>query len=173
MLPHANSYRVAERFLAGEYPFPTAADVERLNWYVAAGVTCFIDLTAPGEAWDYATALPPTIAHLRFPIPDFGVPESPAVMQAILAAIDQAREQGATVYLHCRGGIGRTGMVVGCWLVRHGATGDAALATVARLWQTVAKAARYPHSPETPAQEAYARAWATLQPTPVAHRQME
>ena len=31
------------------------------------------------------------------------------------------------MYLHCWGGVGRTGTVVGCWLVRHGRTGDEAL----------------------------------------------
>lgn len=30
---------------------------------------------------------------------------------------------GQTVYVHCYGGIGRTGTVVGCWLVRHGLSG--------------------------------------------------
>ncbi|WP_298482122.1 phosphatase [uncultured Chloroflexus sp.] len=173
MLPHPNSYLVAPRFLAGEYPAHTAADAARLERYVTVGVTCFIDLTEPKEAWAYAAALPSLVWHLRFPIPDLGLPESPAVMNAILDAIDQARDRGATVYLHCRGGIGRTGMAVGCWLVRHGHTGDSALATLARLWQTVAKAAVHPHSPETPAQVAYVRNWATLQLSLPAKRRMQ
>lgn len=173
MLPHQNAYLVAPRFLAGEYPAPTAAEAARLEQYIAVGVSCFIDLTVPGEVWDYTVALPSPIQHFRFPIPDFGLPESPAVMNAILDAIDQVRDGGQTVYLHCRGGIGRTGTVVGCWLVRHGHTGDSALATLARLWQTVAKAAVHPHSPETPAQVAYVRNWATLQHSLPAERRMQ
>jgi len=31
------------------------------------------------------------------------------------------------VYVHCLGGIGRTGTVVGCYLVRHGLPGEEAL----------------------------------------------
>ena len=48
-------------------------------------------------------------------------------MASILDAIDAALDGGKTVYVHCWGGVGRTGTVVGCWLVRHGKTGDEAL----------------------------------------------
>ena len=37
---------------------------------------------------------------------------------------------GRTVYLHCRGGIGRTGTVLGCYLVRQGQTAEEALASI-------------------------------------------
>ncbi len=150
-----------------------ADDRDRLNHFWRVGITCFINLTQPGEAWTYAEALPVGVRHLRFPIPDFGLPASPAEMNAILAAIDEARAGGERVYLHCLGGVGRTGTVVGCWLVRHGATGEEALAKLARLWQTVAKAARCPQSPETPAQCAYVRQWATLQHSPEGWRPIE
>lgn len=173
MLPHPNAYLVAERFIAGEYPFPTADDIQRLAGYQAADVTCFIDLTTPGEAWSYAPALPSPMHHQRFSIPDFGLPATPAQMQAILTAIDEQLNRGATVYLHCLGGVGRTGMTVGCWLVRHGFSGDEALATVARRWQTVAKAAMHPHSPETPDQRAYILNWPTLQLSSSVRRRME
>ena len=45
-------------------------------------------------------------------------------MAGLLDAIDTAMRDGKTVYLHCWGGVGRTGNVVGCSLVRHGHTGD-------------------------------------------------
>lgn len=89
MLPHLNAYLVAERFIAGEYPFPTADDIQRLAGYQAADVTCFIDLTTPGEAWSYAPVLPSPMHHQRFSIPDFGLPATSAQMQAILTAIDE------------------------------------------------------------------------------------
>jgi protein-tyrosine phosphatase len=41
--------------------------------------------------------------------------------------IDQSLAAGEKIYLHCQAGIGRTGTVVGCYLVRHGLTGRAAL----------------------------------------------
>ena len=42
---------------------------------------------------------------------------------------------GKNVYVYCWGGIGRTSTAVGCWLVRHGMTGDEALAEIAERWQ--------------------------------------
>ena len=41
-------------------------------------------------------------------------------MSRILDDVDAALADGRTVYVHCWGGIGRTGTVVGCWLMRHG-----------------------------------------------------
>ena len=38
----------------------------------------------------------------------------------MLDAIDDQLENGGNVYVHCWGGKGRTGTVVGCWLIRHG-----------------------------------------------------
>ncbi|HOJ15021.1 MAG TPA: tyrosine-protein phosphatase, partial [Deltaproteobacteria bacterium] len=63
----------------------------------------------------------------RFPIRDMGIP-SRALMKDILDAIDANIAQGRPAYVHCWGGKGRTGTVVGCYLARHGiATGSAAL----------------------------------------------
>ncbi len=58
---------------------------------------------------------------------------SPEQLQQILAAIDHAWCAGQGVYVHCWGGIGRTGTVIGCSLVRHGYDGDAAITEIARL----------------------------------------
>ena len=80
-------------------------------------------------------------------------------MRAILDTIDSALGDGGKVYVHCFGGIGRTGTVVGCHLVRRGATGDDALARVAELWKSVEKYPHRPRSPETDEQADYVRSW--------------
>ena len=54
----------------------------------------------------------------RFPIQDLGIP-SRGDMRLILNTIDRSIDQAMPVYLHCWGGKGRTGTVVGCWLARH------------------------------------------------------
>ena len=100
------------------------------------------------------------VAHERHPIADVSVPGSPREMSDILDAIDAALRDGKTVYVHCWGGVGRTGAVIGCWLVRHGKTGDEALGQIAEWWRGVQKVRRQPRSPETPAQHAYVRDWA-------------
>ena len=74
-------------------------------------------------------------------------------MAAILADIDGFLERGEPVFVHCWGGIGRTGTVVGCWLSRHGHPGAAALSRIRELRQHEARAWR--ESPETREQRAF------------------
>ena len=96
--------------------------------------------------------------HQRFPIPDHSVPESPALTTAVLDAIDAHIGQGRLVYIHCRWGIGRTGTMIGCWLVRHGDTGAGALARLDELWQHCPES-RHWDCPETREQEQYVLDW--------------
>ena len=168
--PLPNSYWVVPgRLAAGEYPGakdPVEATV-RLRTLLRAGIDHFIDLTASHEglepyaalAREEALHLGMTVVHVRHPIADGHVPRTREAMVRILDAIDDTLGDGRVVYLHCWGGVGRTGTVVGCWLVRHGQTGDAALAQIAAWWQAMEKVARQPRSPETPQQHAYVRDW--------------
>ena len=167
--PQPNSYWVIPgRFAAGEYPGakdPREA-ARKLRTLLAAGIDHFVDLTEPHELAPYAEIgadeagrLSKQVEHERRPIVDLSVPGNPAEMADILDAIDGALEDGRTVYLHCWGGVGRTGTVVGCWLVRHGRTGDQALQQLADWWQGVEKVHRKPQSPETSEQFRYVREW--------------
>ena len=73
------------------------------------------------------------VETLRFPIRDMSVPTE-AFMVEILDKIDESIEAGKPVYVHCWGGIGRTGTVVGCYLARHGiATGMGAINKIKEL----------------------------------------
>lgn len=166
--PTPNTYWVNEHLLAGEYPgHKDEAEARRkLAAFLDTGVTCFVDLTEEGELVPYAHLLParaPTselpVEYHRHPIRDVSVPRSPAEMIAILDTIDEAIAAGHTVYVHCWGGVGRTGTVIGCYLVRHGLDGEAALAELARLWRTVEKSGRKPQTPETWQQREWVRNW--------------
>ena len=42
----------------------------------------------------------------------------------ILDALDTYLEQDRKVYVHCWGGSGRTGTIIGCWIRRHGLAGQ-------------------------------------------------
>ena len=155
------------RFLAGEYP--GAADGHearrRLAWLLSRGVTWFLDLTQAGEyglpAYDCllqteADALGRQIAYLRLSIPDYGTP-SRDEMQRIQEELQAALAAGHTIYVHCYGGVGRTGTVVGCYLRRQGFDGPAAHAEIARLRQDLPNGSQ--PSPETEAQRKMIENW--------------
>lgn len=168
-LPNENSYWVRPgRFMAGEYPGHQRSikAKQRLREYLESGVTFFLDLTEPGELRSYSRFLWEVCAdmgvfaeHCRMPIRNGGVPSNREYMQQILDVVDNAIEDGHVVYAHCWGGIGRTGLVVGCYLVRHGLTGEQALAELARLWRGVQKSDTWPTTPETEEQENWIRTW--------------
>ena len=167
--PLTNTYWVVPgRFLAGEYPgdLSAAASRQKIESLIEAGIDVFIDLTEDREAGGYlahlrgkSTSGGRPVAHRRLAIPDFGIP-TVANMRDILDTIDRALDAGHRVYLHCWGGVGRTGTVVGCWLVRHGHAGVQALAEVDRLFRTMPKSDYHRNSPESEEQEEFVLSWA-------------
>ena len=161
--PDPNTYWVVDgRFLAGEYPGARdpAAAREKVAAFRKAGVTTFIDLTEANELAPYEGLLAQTgVEYRRLSIRDLDVPRTPAHLHEILDAIDDALARGRTVYLHCWGGIGRTGTVVACWLQRTGLTPEQALLKLADFWRTVEKRHRRPHTPETREQVAWVHGW--------------
>ncbi|KIY73250.1 hypothetical protein CYLTODRAFT_417215 [Cylindrobasidium torrendii FP15055 ss-10] len=166
--PIPNSYWATPLVLACEFPWSPYASCTnkcKLDALLAAGVRAFIDLTESGELKPYSDILcqraemlgidPGSIDYYRFPIRDRCTPESgPGFMSKVFKVLEQNRDRGRITAVHCRGGIGRTGMVIGCWLVQSGIAkdGEEALSIIAREWRTVEKCRRYPNSPETGAQ---------------------
>lgn len=144
---------------------------EKIQALLAAGVRTFVNLM---EAEELDRAGTPFVAYadlverlateqgievrcLRFPIRDLDIPTRER-MEEILVALEAARERGV-VYLHCWGGVGRTGTVAGCWLIRqHGLTSQAALDRLAELHRLDRHRGHRP-SPETPAQRHFVHAW--------------
>lgn len=166
--PIPDSYWVQPgALLAGEYPgaLDDAEAAAKVAALLTAGVTVFVDLTQEGEhglrpyfplAQQLAAARGQPVVHRRRAIRDMDV-TTPEQLTAILDEIDGALAQGAVVYVHCYGGIGRTGTVAGCWLVRHGQTGAAALATIAARRRNTPDGWR--QSPETEAQMQMVLTW--------------
>jgi protein-tyrosine phosphatase len=160
-----NRYIVRDRLIAGEYPSSSDSAQARAKLDVALsdGTTLFIDLTHPHELAHYHPMLEGTdVRYKRLPIVDGSVPTDPETVLQALALIDEEIQQGGRPYVHCWGGIGRTGLIVGCWLVSQGSTGDEALEEVQRLYATTPKVTRRPESPENDLQRAYVRRWAKM-----------
>jgi len=119
------------RLLAGRHPCgldagDAPAEVDRLH---GLGVTLVVDLTEDGELEPYEQLVAPA-RRLGFPVRDFTAPSEEQIVAA-LDAIDAELALGGVVYVHCWAGCGRTGVVVGCWLVRHGTPPPAALERIA------------------------------------------
>lgn len=120
------------RLVAGRHPNahgPHEAE-DAVRALRAAGVTLFLDLTQDGELEPYASLVTPPARYESRSIGDFSVP-SPAALVETLDAIDAEVAAGGIVYVHCWAGCGRTGVVVGSWLVRHGVPADEALRRIA------------------------------------------
>jgi protein-tyrosine phosphatase len=140
------------RLIAGRHPCAQAPeDAEReVVSLISEGVTLFVDLTQEGELEPYGELVRSPVRSLRFPVRDFTVPDA-AVLTSVLDTIDTELEADGIVYVHCWAGCGRTGVVVGCWLVRHGTEPQEALARIADL--------RGPGCPQTVEQRLAVLAW--------------
>jgi protein tyrosine/serine phosphatase len=167
-LPIIESYWVEEnRFLAGEHPggYDPETTRRRMDAFLEAGINTFIDLTQPHELIPYERILKEqakiygvNTSYDRFPIRDHTTP-SAETMTAILNTIDEAINNGGCVYVHCWGGVGRTGIVVGCHLIRHGNTNEQAIAQVNKLYKTRPYNPYFPHSPESNEQIEFVLNW--------------
>ncbi len=166
-VPFQNAYWVVPgQLLAGEYPdeLEEHGTRQKILRMLQMGVNVFVDLTNPGDVWasyhqilkDEAADLGVQVEIHEHRIEDYGVPQ-PLEMKSILDEIDQAVADEKIVYVHCLAGLGRTGTVVGCYLVRHGLESETALRKLTELRRSTLKA--HLPSPEHPRQEMMILEW--------------
>lgn len=106
---------------AGEYPGDKNGElakhkIERMHHF---GIRHFIDLTEEGELRPYNHLLPSDTTYTRFPIVDCGVPKSVESVQRLLLRIEELKKMDGYVYVHCWGGVGRTGTIIACYLSQN------------------------------------------------------
>ena len=173
-VPFPRSYWVIPgKLLAGCYPGskdPKEA-TDKLTALINAGIRHVINLMEPDERdisghrfVPYDDVMESIAAKMRIsvtfdqlPIKDLSVPTE-RHMTRILNQIDLCIKHGKPVYVHCLGGIGRTGTVVGCYLVRHGlATGKNVLDMIRDLRKDSEDSDR--QSPETREQREMVVGW--------------
>ena len=175
-LPIPESYWVVPGLLlAGEYPYSWDEEKgrARLRAFLDAGVLLFVDLTEARESGrlgalePYADALREEAAArgvparvVRHPVRDMGVPADGGLAR-IVDELEAAVARGEPAYVHCWGGIGRTGTAVAAFLSRHlDLDGERALEALAELWQGVPKSSIFPESPQTDEQRRAVRRFA-------------
>lgn len=165
--PLRDTYWVVEgRLLAGPHPGPYDDERarDRVGILLDAGIRHFIDLTQRDEVPTYEQVLQEEAAarglrvdYRRAPVIDRSIPAKEDLAE-VLATIDRALAAREPVYVHCWGGIGRTGTIIGCWLAQNGHTGDAALEQLAALRASCHGGTW--RSPETEEQREMVRTWA-------------
>lgn len=89
------------------------------------------------------------VGWLHVPIPDGGVPDPDGLAVEVVPRLLEALGGGATVIVHCAGGLGRTGTVAGSVLVALGWEPERALEAL--------RAARGPRCPENDGQRGFVR----------------
>ncbi len=164
--------------MAGAYPgeYDAATSEQRLRHLLQCGIRRFITLMEAREespdlrqAPAYAAALERAARRegvdadvLRFDIHDMSVP-SHAQMGAIQSAIDVSLEAQRPVYVHCWRGRGRTGTVVGAYLIRRGLATRENFVEVIRALRSDTGAPPG-DSPETGEQIEFVRDWSLSAP---------
>jgi ADP-ribosyl-[dinitrogen reductase] hydrolase len=134
--PLSRSYWVLPgKLLAGGYPDAEGGGPDAL---LAAGIDGFLDLTAPGEAAaEYGGSLAAAGRERRVEIARASIGDMSADRGAVdqaLRELDRLLTSGRSVYLHCMGGLGRTGTVIGSFLVEKGLVpADGAVELIAAL----------------------------------------
>lgn len=118
--PIRNSYKVMEGIYAGEYPreYDDKKSINKIKQFKRFGITHFIDLTEEGELRPYDQMLASPMKHIRFPIQDVSVPANIESVKDLIGQIHGILNESDRnkVYIHCWGGVGRTGTIVGCLL---------------------------------------------------------
>ena len=122
-VPIKNSYLIDRNLnlYAGEYPGDKDDEKCRMKvgeggyWY---GFRHFFDLTEAGELNPYSQYLPSDTYHHRFSIHDCDVPANTYSVRRLIEEIISCGKQGGhgygKIYIHCWGGVGRTGTIVAC-----------------------------------------------------------
>lgn len=109
---------------------------EEMAGWRRAGIDTVLSLLTPEEEDDLdlkreaREAKTSGMKFISLPIPDRQVPNSESEMLAALDGLDSDLSAGRNVVIHCRQGIGRTGLVAACLLVEKGLTPEGAVKTL-------------------------------------------
>jgi atypical dual specificity phosphatase len=113
LLVDRGDWLLPDQILACAYPRRQAS----LAVLAQQGVSVVINLHQRAHRPSRLAAFGLTELHL--PVADFTAP-SPEQLARGVDAIDHALAEGQKVAVHCGGGLGRTGTLLACYLVRHG-----------------------------------------------------
>lgn len=144
---------------AGEYPGDKNGEKakDKIRNMLHFGVRHFIDLTEEGELHPYAHLLSSGCTYDRFPIRDVSIPKSTHEVYRLIDKITElSKRDDGYIYIHCWGGVGRTGTIVACLRAEgmENPTIEDALNCLRNLFSEMPKSS-HRVTPETKEQEAF------------------
>lgn len=168
--PITESYWVEPgRLLAGEHPghWDDSVMRRRISGLLDAGIALFVDLSSPDDgARSYKDLLEKVCRdrgiyaeYLSVPLPEGAIPDHVEDVVYALSEIQFGLESGLRVYVHCTDGVGRTGMLIGCWLVERGFDPEDALDELARRFAAMNKAKFHRCTPSNALQAEWVENW--------------
>lgn len=156
--PIKNSYCVIpDKVYAGEYAGDLHNPEQKVRQLEMFGITHIIDLTEDGELKPYKQLLDTYIEHHRFPIADVSVPKSYDAVYELMEHINSIlSDEDNKVYIHCWGGVGRTGTIVACLYEYYGEDYDSAINHLRESFEDCPKS-QWRTTPETKEQLDFVR----------------
>jgi protein-tyrosine phosphatase len=133
---------------------------DEIGGWKEAGIDVILSLLTPEEEHDLGLndeareARAHGLQFLSLPVQDRGVPERESDARATVERVNSLLSQGENVVVHCRQGVGRTGLLAACLLVSRGIPPDAAVDTLS--------SARGVPVPETPEQRRWINEFASI-----------
>ncbi len=105
-------------------------ELDEFTWLREQGIQLLIALSEDPPRRDYANDAGLLVLHV--PVEDMH-PPSEKQIDLCISAIHKAHAQEMAIGIHCTAGLGRTGVMVACYLVHQGMSAKNAIARVRRL----------------------------------------
>lgn len=163
--PIEYSYQVSRSVFAGEHPLfdiYKSSIKGNIPTLLKFGITVFLDLTQSYEVPEYASFLPSDVQRISFPIRNCDVSSSVESVMDLFRRLEQLMHEQphARFYIHCHGGVGRTGTIVACYYIyfEH-LSFDEALDKMRRQYAQSPRS-KFMNAPETKRQIEYVKEFA-------------
>jgi protein-tyrosine phosphatase len=95
---------------------------DEIAGFRGAGIDTVVSLLEAQEVRELCLGDEPSLCEaagmqfVSFPVADRGVPSNPAAFAPLVGALVRQLRSGDAVAIHCRAGIGRSGLLAGCVL---------------------------------------------------------
>ena len=161
--PNCN-YLLDERIMFGWYPCYTSTGPlsNNVKDILKTGRNVFVNLTSIKERSELYNYIPDVLnvveapIFINYPIKDVGLPLDIDSYIKLIDLLHLLVVRGDKLYIHCRGGHGRSGIVAACLLIHMGYSNQEALDLVSKAHKTRSYIPDYP-CPQTEEQAQFVR----------------